>query len=314
VALLCGILFSVAVTVGVVLTIRRRTAVLDDVLLDRRRSVMVVAVLSLFGLAEALNGLPSRLYAYATAMPWSNWVGINVVVTGLAALVPALVALGLWITVSALRRRVGVPLLTADGPEGRRDVLLAGLGLGALVAVLRLLGSLSGRTGIPQGPSTALDQAVPFLGQALAIPMQVVIGVTVPAIVVLAVAGVSRRPVLRALVGTLVLAPLMVLSATMAPAGASPLLRAVGLGVTVLVAGSLALRLWAPCCAWAWIVAGVVDEGFTGLRGLVHAPTGVERAAGGVALGMAVVLLLVATRVVGPERISPHQSAGEAGS
>jgi len=303
--------------VGVMLVMRRRAPVLDDGLLTRRRSLAVVGVLTVLGLASALNRAPSELASYDTAMPWSNWVGIHVV-TAVLTVLPALAVLGLWLLLGALRRRVGIPLLPAgvgtDGPDpGRRtrwDVLLAGLGLGAMPTVLKALLGLASRTGIPGAPTTSLDQAVPWLGGALSMPVGVVVTVTLVAIPALAVAGVSTRPYVRALAVAAVLAPLVALAVVVTPTGASALLRASVLVAGLLVAGGISLRFWAPSCAWAWLVAGLVDAALTALRGAVHAPTTVEHLGGVVTLLAVSALLVAALRVVRADSGVPRR--GEA--
>ncbi|MGD8320683.1 MAG: type II CAAX endopeptidase family protein [Gemmatimonadota bacterium] len=295
VALICGLFFTAVAATSVVLAIRRRAPVLDDDLLDRRRSVILVGVISLTGLATALNSFPERMFAYSTAMPWSNWVGVNVVIS-LLAVVPALAAWGLWLATGALRRRVGVSLLPPASGEGRRDALLAGLGLGAVLTLVRLGLSLAEHGGIPGDPSTTLNEAVPLLGTVLSLPLQVVLTVTLLAIPALAIAGVSRRTVLRATVAGLVLAPLVVLAVTLAPPGTGAVARGLALAVLVVAAGWVSVRLWAPYCAWAWILAALVDTGLMAARAAAGATTGVERGAGALALIAAGALLVLAWR------------------
>ncbi len=292
VALVGGILFLALVVGGAVLVIRRRPPVLDDEALGRKASLAVVGFLTVTAAAAALDALPSRLFSYDTAIPWSNWMAINVVAT-LGAVVPALIALGLWLSLGALRRRVGVPLLPS-GPRHGRDVLLAGLGLGAMFTILRLALAASRRSVVPGAPGTTLGEAVPLLTHALSIPTGVVFTVTFVAIPALVVAGIGRRPWTRTAAAVALLTPLLAVALALAPVGASPIARTAEVTGALVVAAGVSVWLWAPYCAWAWLLAGLTDAGFGAIRTAFHAPTGVERAAGVVSLatviGLAVLL------------------------
>jgi hypothetical protein len=236
-------------------------------------------------------------------MPWSNWMGINVVVI-LLSTVPALVALGLWMVMNSLRGRVGIPLLPAgsdaDAGAHRRDVLLAGLGLGSMVALLGLGLRLANRGGIPAAPETLLGQAVPALAEALGVPLGVVMSVVSVALPGLALAGISRRWGVRVLVAAAMVAPLLVMGYVTAPAAANPVVRAVVPVAVGLVAAVLSVRWWAAYAGWSWVVGGIVAAGYGGVWMLLHAPTGPERAGGVVTLAVALALLWMAARVTGP--------------
>jgi hypothetical protein len=285
-----------------VMVIRRRPPVLDDGVLGRRQSLALVGGLALFGVATSLNGLPGRLFSYDTAMPWQNWLGTNVVVVILSA-VPALLALGLWLVLSALRRRVGIPLLPpgddANVGDRRRDVFLAGLGLGAMLTLLGVGLRLANRGGIPDAPSTILDQAVPLLGGALAVPMAVVMSVVALGIPALALAGVARTRALRLLVAAALVAPLLALAFLGAPPSADPVVRTILPAAVGLAAVFLSVRWWAAYSGWSWVVAGTVNAAFGGLWTLSHATAGVERGAGALTLAMALALVVLAAGVPG---------------
>lgn len=310
--LLNGTWILALIALGTVLVMRRRAPVLDDGVLPRRPSVALVGILTLFGMATTLNGLPARLFAYDTAMPWSNWLGIQTVVA-LVSLVPALLALGLWMVLGSMRRRVGIPLLPpGDGREERRDVLLAGVGLGALVALVGLGLRLANRGGVPQPPSTLLSGAVPLLTGALSVPMDVVLSVTVVGIPVLAVAGMTRRWGLRALAAVLVVAPVAAVLWVSAPPASNPVVRAFAPVVVGVVAAVLALRWWAAYSGWSWVVAAIVEEGLEGLWGVFHAPTLVERGAGALTVVTTLALLALAMKVLGRWRgVFQRSEAGD---
>jgi len=300
--ILAGTWVLALIAMAVVWVIRTRPPVMDDGTLARKPSLALVGVLTLFAMAAALNGLPGRLYSYDTAMPWSNWVGINTVGV-LGSLLAALLALGLWLVLSALRRRTGIRLLPAgDGPDERRDVLLAGVGLGALLTLAGLGLRLANRGDVAQPPGTILNQSLPVLNGALAAPMDVITTVTSLGIPVLAVAGIARRWSLRALAVALLVAPMMVLLWVLAPAAANPAVRAVVPTVVGLVALLLAVRWWASYSGWSWVVGAIVAEGLSGVWGVTHAATPVERGSGALTVVFALGLLVLAMRVVGPWR------------
>jgi hypothetical protein len=287
---------------GVVWVIRRRPIAVDDGALKRKSAVALVGVLTLFAMAASLNDLPGRLFSYDTSMPWSIWLGGNAVAVLLSG-VGALVAYGLWLLLSALRRRVGIRLLPGeDGREVRHDVLLAGLGLGALVVLAGLGLRLANRGDVAQPPGTILNQSLPLLTGALAAPLDVVMTVTAMGIPLLAVAGIARRRSLRVLAAALLVIPMMVVLWTMAPAAANPAVRAVVPTGVGLVAVLLAVRWWAPYSGWSWVVAAIVDVGLSALWSATHSVTSVERGSGALAVVMALGLLALAMRVVGPWR------------
>jgi hypothetical protein len=274
----------------------------------------VVAVLALFGLASSLNGMPNRLFPYDTAMPWTTWTQFNTVALLMSA-VPALIAFGLWLVLSALRRRVGIPLLPpgdASGAGVRRDVLLAGLGLGAMFTLLGLGLRLSNRGGIPAAPDTLLDQAVPLLAGVPGTPMDVIRSVLALSIPALAVVGVARRRGLRLLAAAALVVPLVVLAFVGAPPAANPVLRALVPALVGLVAVVLSIRWWAAFAGWSWVVAGAVAAGYGGLWTLFHAATGAERGAGALTMVMAAALLALAARVSGRWRSIFDEDPGPA--
>jgi hypothetical protein len=297
--LVCAAVFFGLVVTATVWIVRRNAPVLDDGGTSRRRVVLAVVVLTAAGIASALNTLPDVFYRWPTSVPWSTFMGTTAV-TIVTAVIPALVVVGLWLVMEALRRRVGVPLFPARDPATRdrrdRDLLLAGVGLGSVAALAGILARLPARAGVPGPHSTLLNQSVPLLGEALAIPLALaftVVGVGIPA---LAVAGVSTRPVPRALAAALLALPLLVLALTLAPTGTNLVLLAGALVLAGVGAVWASLRWWATWCAWAWVVGALVYRGLADVRSILHASTAVERGAGAVALGLTAVLIALAVR------------------
>jgi len=288
----------------IVLVIRRRPPVLHDGVLGRRRALAFVGILAVFAGGTALNGWPNQIFSYATTMPWPNWVAINAVVVFLAT-VPSLIALGLWMVVGSLRRRVGIPLLPGgsdrNASDHRRDVMLAGVGLGSTAALVSLGLRLADRGGgIPAAPGTSLGLALPWLGGGLGVPMEVVMSVVALALPGLAVVGIRGRRGARATVAAALVVPLMVVAYVTAPAAANSVVRALGpAGVGVVVA-VLSIRWWAGYAGWAWVVGAAVLPGYGGVWTLLHGSTGTERVGGALTVAVCLALLWMAYQVTGP--------------
>jgi hypothetical protein len=294
----CGVLFVVMLTVAGLSLVRGRSPVLDDGRLNRRATLIALGGLALLGIAGGLNGLPRVLAQYDTAVPWTNFVGMNIVGM-LVVAVEAVVAYGFWLALDTLRRRVGVRLFPEPTPRGRRDLLLAGLGIGAVATLAELLRPLV-PAGVPAAPTTLLGSAFPALSPALSIPLDVVMAAAGLGIPLLVIAGVSKRASVRALVAALLFLPMLGIFLALAPEGANLWARG-----AVFTAGTFAsvwlwLRYWAPLCAWSWIMAGLVASGVEALRRTVHAPTPIEHVAGAVALAATLGLVALAVRVAGP--------------
>jgi len=307
--LVCSVWILGLVLLGIVLVIRRREPLVDDGVLGRKANLAVVGVLALLMAASILNGLPSRLFSYDTAMPWSNWLAINAVVVLLGSLVAPLLALGLWLLLTALRRRVGVPLLPhGQGAEGRRDVLLAGLGLGAMLSLTGLALRLGNRGPVPAPPTTLLDRAVPVLGGAIEVPIDVIMTVTMLAIPALALVGIARRWSTRLLGLAVLVVPVLAVLWVRAPAASNANVRTFLPALVGLVALVLSVRWWAGHSGWSWVVGGTVWAAFGGAWNLLHSATGVEREAGALTVLMALALFTLAARAAGPWRNALGQS------
>jgi hypothetical protein len=301
IVLLCAAVFLGLVITGVILVVRQSAPVLDDGHMSRRTTVLVVVGLTIFGVAQGLNSLPGLLSNYQTSVPWSTFLG-TLTITQLLVVIPALALLGFWLVLSALRRRVGVPLFPAgeEGAtsDGRRDLLLAGLGLGAVLTLTELVVQHMGSTGIPEAPSTLLNHTVPAIGEALWTPLGALSMVMLLGIPGLVIAGISERRTVRIAAAALLAAPLLGLVLAAAPTGTNLVALASLVIVAAVLAVGVALRFWAAFCVWAWVVAALVYEGMGGIHLTFHAPTGVERVAGVVSVVLVIALIALALRVV----------------
>jgi hypothetical protein len=298
VSVFCALLLLLGVIGGAIYVVRRREPLVDDGAMGRRTVVALVATLAVTQVAESLNSLPVALYGYDTSIPWSTFVGSTGIGIALAAVL-ALVLMALWLAVTALRRRAGIPMLP-DARRGARadDALFAGIGLGALPMLLERAISLATTRDMPAVPATLLDQAVPSLAHVLATPMAVAGIIPVIAIPALVIAGVARRRGIAVLLAVVVLALLAGLGATEAHRVAHPTVGAVLIGFAAPVAGFYAIRTWGPVCAWSWIIAALASRALTGVHAAVHAATPGEHAAGAIGVTLCLALLIVVTRRV----------------
>jgi hypothetical protein len=209
----------------------------------------------------------------------------------------ALVLAALWLVLTALRRRVGIPLLPdGKGAAPRRDALLAGFALGALPVIIERAVSLATTRDIPDPPATLLDQLAPALAQGLGMPMAAGWTMAMIAIPALVIAGVSHRRSVTILLSVVLLALVAGLGATQAYRVAHPTVGAVLLGLSAPVAIFLAVRAWGSVCGWSWVVAALAWRGLASAHDAVHAATLAEHAAGAVGVVTAAALLYVAAR------------------
>jgi hypothetical protein len=296
--LLLGLLIAGAITVA-----RRSPIVLNDGTLDRRTSIIFVGALILLAMMAGLNSLPSRLASYDTAESWGNFIGLSVL--QLLVVIPvALMIFGLWLALGAMRRRVGVPMLP-DGPGRltRRDMLIAGLGLGGIVYSTAQVGALFPQHGVPRVPTTVLNDAVPFLAGIPNIPTSALVMVALVGIPLLVVAGLTQRRSGRAMIGGILVALFGVVTWSFQNQNID--LAATVLAIAGIAVASIALVAWGAISAWSWIVAALTYQGLQGLRNAVYAPVWQERGAGALALLVAIALIAVIARRVGRTRPSP---------
>ncbi len=294
---LASLLLFGGVSVGAVVVVRRRPPLLSDGALSRRTTIVLLAVATVLGLAQWLDGLPSRLFSYDTAEPWSRFLGTAWL--GIASVpVMALAALGAWLLMSALRRRTGIPMLPAAPSRAtRNDVLLAGAGLGATIHAFAALRSFGPATGLPRAPTTQLELALPWLGGVAGLPLATVMGVALVAIPLLVIVTVTRRTWVRLLLGAvaLLLVVLIGMLAADARAGSTGVVAVTGT-VAAAVALWLALRYWGAVSAWSWVVAALALSSLGGLSRAMFAPTREERIAGLVTMLVACALTAMVGR------------------
>ena len=293
---LYGLLVLGAVITGAFMITRKRAPVVNDGQLDRRASILFVVALSMLGILDQLNGLPSSLASYDTSEPWGRFLGTTAM--GFVSVIPmSLFVLGVWLAMSALRRRVGIPMLSND----RRETLVAGLGLGAMSFVAVGLPALVARGEVPPTPSTTLGLAVPMLDHLAGMPSSTLMMVAVAAIPVLVLLGSSARWRVRLLILGVALG-LGVAALALAPSSGAvnPARVAAGVGALGLVA--LAIYLWGGVSAAAWVVAALATQALGGLRDAVYAPTSQEQVAGVLTLLVGLGLVVIIARVCHPER------------
>jgi len=289
------LLFGLVVT-GAIFVKRRRPILLDDGTLERRDTYRLLGGLVLLSIISSLNALPSALFKYDTAQPWSTFlsrVGLGFVV----AIPLVLMVFGLWLALDAMRRRVGIPMLAGGSSRSdRNDTLVAGLGLGGIFFTLGQLESFVPGAGIPRTPATALNDVYPWLAGVPDILIGALIAVALVGIPLLVVAALTPRWRLRALMGSVFVALMLLVGWSMSSGTAdiSPV------RVVLLLAGMalsvVALVVWGGLAAWSWIIAGLAYQGLAGLRNAAYGAVWHERAAGGLILIFAVALLTLIAR------------------
>jgi hypothetical protein len=292
---LCGLLLIGGIITGAIVATRRNAMLMQDGMLDRRETFVLIGALVVLAVLGDLNSLPSTLFSYDTAEPWSRFLGTKAL--GFVSAIPlSLVVLGLWLALGALRRRVGIPMLA--GPASRatsNEMLIAGLGLGGLVYTMSRISELVPSKGIPHAPSTLLNEAVPMLGGVAALPAATLAIVALLGIPILVVAGITRKWTLRGFIAAVMLALFVSMMLAKAPANDVEPLRLILL-VAMMAVVAVASYMWGTLSAWSWIVAALVQQGLGGLRQAVHAPTAQERVADALLLGFACLLIALIAR------------------
>lgn len=293
IAALCALVLIVGVVTGAIVVTRRREMLVRDGMLDRRRTSTLVAALVSLALVGGVNALPSALFDYDTSQPWSRFLGATAL--GLVSAIPlSLVVLGLWLALGALRRRVGIPMLMDSGSStARRDMVLAGLGLGSLVYALSRIRDVVTTNDLPHAPSTLLNQAIPMIAGVAAVPATSIMLVAVVAIPLLVIVGITAKRATRALIGA-AMAALLVTALLAMAADANPF-RSAAL-VAMLAVAAFGVSLWGTVSAWSWVVAALSLQGLGGLHQAIHGPTWQERAAHGLVAGFAYVLVALIAR------------------
>ena len=295
IAALCGLVLIGVIITGSVMMTRRCPVVLEDGVLDRRATMLLLGALVILAVLGSLNAMPTALFSYDTTEPWGRFVGTRWL--ALVSSIPlSLFVWGVWLALDALRRRAGIPMRGGErSRDASNDMLLAGVGLGGLLFVLSLLGELVPGKGMPQTPSTLLTEWAPMLGGLSALPSSTLLMVSGLGIPILMVIGLTRGWVARAFLAATMAGLLLAMMAATAPAAEVDSAQLVVLVVTVVLV-VIAFRAWAAVAAWSWVVAALALQGFGGLRRAVYSPSWQEHVAGVLVCGFAGLLILAIAR------------------
>lgn len=291
-ALILGLL--ALLLVGVIYVRRYRTDVVEDRPLGGRRLWMAAGLLALTMAASLLNELPRALASYDTAVEWQSFLG-STLVFGVLSLAMVGVLLGIWLAFDGLRRRVGVPFVRAS--DTWSDVLCAAWGLaGTFAAIFGALRWARVRAMPGSGGGSSLDSALPWLDPALSLPVDLVMRVVAPALVVFVVLLLVRTAVARA--GLWFVIALFIGGAMAALEAGLPAPRyPAALGVVAVLsvpAAYLALRHFAATSAITWFAASILMGAFDATRAMFESATVEERlgaALAWVAYGVCLVLI-----------------------
>jgi Type II CAAX prenyl endopeptidase Rce1-like len=302
----CVLLLLGLIVTGAIVVKRRRPVLLNDGMLERRDTYLLLGTLIVLAILSSLNSLPAKLFKYDSAQPWASFVGTTALGVAVSA-VAVLILFSLWLALSAIRRRVGIPMLAGEPSiSASNDMLIAGLGLGGILFAMSQLSAAVPRGRMPAIPTTALNESFPLLSGVLDLPMVVMMSVAMFGIPLLVVAALSRRWSLRVLMlaGILVLAGAAARAFTPA-SDIAPWTAA--LGVVRLAVVSVAIVVWGSLAAWSWVVAALSVFALSGLRLAAYGVVWQERGAGALTLLVAAALIVVITRkVAGP---SPTRTA-----
>ena len=297
VAGVCILLLLGSIVTGAIFVKRRRPILLNDGMLERRDTYVLLGTLMVLATLSSLNSLPSKLFKYDTAQPWSTFIGTTAL--GVVVSIPALLILfGLWLALGAMRRRVGIPML-AGGPSrsASNDMLIAGLGLGGVLFAMSQLGALVPRGWVPDTPTTLLSEAFPLFAGVIDVPMVVMMSVAMFGIPLLVVAALSRRWSLRSLMAAGIMALAGGAVWALAPARDVDLWTA-ALAIARVAVVSVAVAVWGSLAAWSWLVAALAFLGLSSLRLAAYGVVWQERGAGVLTLLVAAALIVIMTRRV----------------
>ncbi|MGZ3544102.1 MAG: CPBP family intramembrane glutamic endopeptidase [Gemmatimonadaceae bacterium] len=282
---LLGLLVTAAILVR-----RRRPILVDDGNLDRRQTIKLVGILVVLATLSSLNALPTQLFRYDTTHTWGNFLG-NTALGFVLSIPLILIVIGLWHALNALRRRVGIPMLPS-GPShtASSEMLIAGLGLGAVIFAVAHIDALFPRASIPATPTTTLNFEFPLLVGMPEIAMVTLMMVVLLGIPLLVVALISRRWSLRALCLVVMVALLGASAWSSGVAGEAEPVRAI-LGVAGIAVMSIAIVAWGSLSAWSWIVGALAFQALSGLRNAAYGPVWQAR-------GSALLAMLVASALI----------------
>ena len=300
-----------SVITGAILAKRRRPILVDDGRLDRKSTWSLVGILVVLTVLGSLNGLPTELFAYDTAQPWARFVSTTLL--ALVATIPlALVALGLWFAVDAMRRRAGIPMLSGEPSRSTsNDMLIAGLGIAGIVYAITPLNALALRGGFPRTPTTVLNDVVPALSGVPHILMNTIMAVALIGLPLLVIAALADRWAVRAdfregsqpmtALGVISLLALIGVVAWSVNPDADPLGAALALASLGFV--GVAVVVWGTLSAWSWIVAALAYQALNGLRGAAYGAVWQDRVASALTvLAAGFLIALIARRARTPAR------------
>jgi membrane protease YdiL (CAAX protease family) len=289
------ILFFGLLVTAAILVKRRRPILVDDGKLDRRQTIMLVGVLVVLATLSGLNALPTQLFRYDTTHTWGNFLG-NIALGFVLSVPLILIVIGLWHALNALRRRVGIPMLPS-GPSltASNAMLIAGLGLGAVIFVVAHMDALFPRASIPATPATMLNSVFPMFVGIPEIPMITLMMIVLLGIPLVVVALITRRWTLRALCLVVMVALLGASAWTSGVAGEADPVRAI-LGIVGVALMSIAIVAWGSLSAWSWIVGALAFQALSGLRNAAYGPVWQARGAGMLTMIVASALIALIAR------------------
>jgi membrane protease YdiL (CAAX protease family) len=292
------VLFFGLLVTAAILVKRQRPILVHDGTLDRRETIMLVGILVGLATLSSLNALPMQLFRYDTTHTWGNFLGTTAL--GFVLSIPLiLIAIGIWHALNALRRRAGIPMMPSGPPlAARNEMLIAGLGLGAIMFAVAHFDALFPRASIPPTPTTMLTYEFPLLAGIPDIALSTLTMVALFAIPLLVVALLTRRWSLRILSLVVMVALLGASAWTSGVAGEADPVRAV-LGLAGVALMSIAIVAWGSLSAWSWIVGALAFQALSGLRSVAYGPVWQARGAGLLAVLVASALIPVIARTTG---------------
>ena len=187
--------------------------------------------------------------------------------------------------------------MVAGGParSARSEMLIAGLGLGGIIYAATSLDALIPSEGMPDAPSTALNDFIPFFSGLTEIPASTIVAVTMVGIPMLVVVGLTTRRITRALIVVAIVVLLAAIAWSIDRTVDVDAAR-VTLFVASMIAVIAAIAAWGRVAAWSWIVAALAYQAFGGLRDAVYGPEWQARGAGALTVLVATALIVLVIR------------------
>ena len=304
-----SMLLLLGLVVGGAIVVRRRLPVaVHDGALGREARLWLIGGLLILETLDHVNSLPSQLYSYDTAKPWSTFVGT----TTLGFVGPVILTLmlgGLWLVLQSLRRRVGIPMVAGKPSRSAAvDILIAGFGIAGVAYAAGHLDALIPSDGRPSPASSALDQLVPWLAGVAGGPASAIGTMAAIAIPILVVAGLTRRWTQRALLGGIIAALVTIIVWGFESQGdlhpAHLPLAIVGFVLTLA-----AMVAWGSRSAWSWLVAALGSQALHGAQELVYGAEWQARSAGALSAALAAALIVLIIRQAGGRGLDPSGNA-----